>query len=149
MAHPLRHGLHRPHLGLFLPEVRLLTCYFPKGEGSINFLNKSRDYTRDNIPPLIDFNDNGYAGHIWLYIFCGLLDSMWQTASYWFMGALSNDPAKLAYLTGFCAYFPCHLRRYAILLTPLPLLLSRVDKSLQSAGAAGVWRADAVGIPYV
>lgn len=24
-----------------------------------------------------------------------------------------------------------------------------VDKSIQSAGAAGIWRADAVGIPYV
>ena len=25
----------------------------------------------------------------------------------------------------------------------------RADKSIQSAGAAGVWRADAVGIPYM
>jgi hypothetical protein len=29
----------------------------------------------------------------------------------------------------------------------LILIKSHVDKSLQSAGAAGVWRADAVGIP--
>lgn len=40
------------------------------------------------------------------------------------MGAMSNDPAKLAYLSGFY-------------------------KSLQSAGAAGVWRADGVGLPYM
>lgn len=27
---------------------------------------------------------------------------MWQTTAYWFMGAMSNDPAKLAVFTGFC-----------------------------------------------
>ncbi|KAL5518478.1 hypothetical protein ACEPAH_160 [Sanghuangporus vaninii] len=83
-----------------------------------------KDYTRDNLPPLIDFKDSGYPQRVWLYIFCGLLDAMWQTASYWFMGAISNDPAKLAYLTGFY-------------------------KSLQSAGAAGIWRADGVGLPFM
>ena len=52
----------------------------------------------------MDIYDHGYAGRIWLYIFCGLLDAMWQTTAYWMMGAMSNDPAKLAYFTGFCAY---------------------------------------------
>jgi len=37
---------------------------------------------------------------------------------------MSNDPAKLAHFTGFY-------------------------KSLQSAGAAIIWRADAVGTPYI
>ena len=51
---------------------------------------------------------------MWLYIFCGLLDAMWQTTAYWFMGAMSNDPAKLAHFTGFCKHalsplFPCCL----------------------------------------
>jgi hypothetical protein len=50
----------------------------------------------------MDIFDSGYAGRIMLYIFCGLLDAMWQTAVYWLMGAMSNDPAKLAYFTGFC-----------------------------------------------
>lgn len=49
---------------------------------------------------------------------------MWQTTAYWIIGAMSNDPAKLAHFAGFY-------------------------KSLQSAGAAGVWRADAVKLPYV
>lgn len=40
------------------------------------------------------------------------------------MGAMSNDPAKLAYYAGFY-------------------------KSLQSAGAAGMWRADAVKLPFM
>jgi len=87
-----------------------------------------RTYTRESIPPnsdqKIDIFDSGYAAKIWLYIFCGLLDSMWQTASYWILGAMSNDPAKLAHFAGFY-------------------------KSIQSAGAAGAWRADAVGTPYM
>ena len=29
---------------------------------------------------------------------------MWQTTAYWFMGAMSNDPAKLANFSGFCAF---------------------------------------------
>ncbi|KAG9084235.1 hypothetical protein FRC06_004156 [Ceratobasidium sp. 370] len=84
-----------------------------------------RDYTRP-VPKanLMDFTAHGYAGRVWLYIFCGLLDAMWQTYSYWMMGAMSNDPAKLAIFSGFY-------------------------KSIQSAGAAGVWRADAMEIPYM
>ncbi|KAF8508521.1 major facilitator superfamily domain-containing protein [Gautieria morchelliformis] len=72
----------------------------------------------------MDFKDKGYPAKIWLYIVCGMLDAMWQTAAYWMMGAMSNDPAKLAHFTGFY-------------------------KSLQSAGAAGIWRADAVGISFM
>ncbi|KAG9007219.1 hypothetical protein FRB93_008042 [Tulasnella sp. JGI-2019a] len=87
-----------------------------------------KDYTRETVAApdfhKMDFNDKGYAGRILLYICCGLLDAMWQTAAYWFMGAMSNDPAKLAIFVGFY-------------------------KSLQSAGGAGAWRADAVGIPFM
>ena len=57
------------------------------------------------------------------------------------MGAISNDPAKLAYLTGFCE--PSSLRGLASMF----LTFSIADKSLQSAGAAGIWRADGVGVP--
>ena len=66
-----------------------------------------RDYTRESLAsgatPRIDFKDHTYVAHVWLYIFCGILDSAWQTAAYWFMGAMSNDPAKLANFSGFCA----------------------------------------------
>ncbi|EPS99673.1 hypothetical protein FOMPIDRAFT_1147344 [Fomitopsis schrenkii] len=72
----------------------------------------------------LDIYDRPYIGRAFLYIVCGILDAMWQTTAYWIMGAMSNDPAKLANLTGFY-------------------------KSLQSAAACGVWRADAVGIPYM
>ncbi|EPQ56969.1 MFS general substrate transporter [Gloeophyllum trabeum ATCC 11539] len=86
-----------------------------------------KDYTRADLAnglPLIDFSDSKYPSRIWLYIFCGLLDAMWQTTVYWLMGAMSNDPAKLAYFTGFY-------------------------KALQSAGAAGIWRGDGVKLPYM
>jgi hypothetical protein len=52
----------------------------------------------------MDIFDSGYTGKIFLYIFCGILDAMWQTTAYWLMGAMSNDPAKLAHFAGFCAY---------------------------------------------
>ncbi|PPQ89938.1 hypothetical protein CVT25_009993 [Psilocybe cyanescens] len=87
-----------------------------------------RQYTRESLPPdsnnKMDIFDHGYVGRIWLYIFCGLLDAMWQTTAYWIMGAMSNDPAKLAYFAGFY-------------------------KSIQSAGGAGSWRADAVKTPFM
>jgi len=85
-----------------------------------------RQYTRDSVKTmhLIDIYSSNYPAHVIFYIMCGLLDSMWQTTAYWMMGAMSNDPAKLAHFAGFY-------------------------KSIQSAGAAGVWRADAVGIPYM
>ena len=54
-----------------------------------------------------------------MYLFYGFLDAMWQTYAYWLMGALSNDSRKLAYFAGFY-------------------------KGIQSAGAAVVWRMDAV-----
>lgn len=63
----------------------------------------TRHYTRAS-PNLgtIDFTDPAYGGRVVLYVLFGVLDAMWQTTSYWLMGAMSNDPAKLAFLTGFC-----------------------------------------------
>lgn len=83
-----------------------------------------RHYTRETLPPPIDIYDRAYIGRIFLYAFCGILDATWQITAYWIMGAMSNDPAKLAYFTG-------------------------LYKSIQSAGAAGVWRADAIKIPFM
>ncbi|EJD04493.1 MFS general substrate transporter [Fomitiporia mediterranea MF3/22] len=83
-----------------------------------------KDYTRESIPPLIDFKDRTYPQHVWLYIFCGLLDSMWQATVYWIIGAVSNDLGKLAYLNGFYRAF-------------------------QAAGAAIVWRIDGLKVPFM
>ncbi|KAI5891680.1 MFS general substrate transporter [Schizophyllum commune H4-8] len=81
-------------------------------------------YTRDDGHALVDIYDSGYAGYILCYVFMGILDAMWQTTSYWLMGAMSNDAAKLAHFAGFY-------------------------KSLQSAGAAIAWRIDALKTPYM
>jgi MFS family permease len=72
----------------------------------------------------IDIYDSSYPAHVWLMIFYGLLDSMWQTYAYWLMGAMSNDPAKLAVFAGFY-------------------------KCLQSVGASSVWAADGASAPYM
>jgi len=85
-----------------------------------------RGYSRNTLPPQsmkMGIHDPAYVPRIILYIMCGILDAMWQTTSYWLIGAMSNSPARLAYFAGFY-------------------------KSMQSAGAAGVWRADGVGVPY-
>jgi hypothetical protein len=79
---------------------------------------------RDIPSPRQDIFDPGYVGNLFLYMFYGFLDATWQTYSYWLMGALSNEPRKLAYFAGFY-------------------------KSLQSAGAAVVWRIDALKAPYI
>lgn len=86
-----------------------------------------KTYTRAseaNNPNKIDIYDSSFPTHVWLMIFCGFLDSMWQTYAYWLMGAMSNDMAKLAVFTGFY-------------------------KCLQSSAATGIWRADGVGLPYM
>ncbi|EGO03431.1 hypothetical protein SERLA73DRAFT_174907 [Serpula lacrymans var. lacrymans S7.3] len=86
-----------------------------------------RNYTRQSIPndaQKMDFNASAYPAHVWLMIFYGLFDAMWQTTINWLIGAMSNDPAKLAIYSGFY-------------------------HSIQSAGAAGVWREDGVALPYM
>ncbi|KAG2341025.1 hypothetical protein BDR05DRAFT_977055 [Suillus weaverae] len=82
----------------------------------------------------IDIVDETYAAHVWVMIIHGFLDSMMQTYAYWLIGAMSNDPAKLAVFTGFCASI---------------LIKHHTDKSLQSVGAAGAWSTDAAGILYM
>ncbi|EJD55106.1 MFS general substrate transporter [Auricularia subglabra TFB-10046 SS5] len=72
----------------------------------------------------MDVRDKGYPAHLMLYVFCALMDAMWQTTAYWMMGAMSNDPAKLAHFTGFY-------------------------KSIQSAGGAVGWRIDAMKVPFM
>ncbi|XXG97488.1 hypothetical protein Hte_003791 [Hypoxylon texense] len=65
----------------------------------------------------LDWTDSGFIGPMFLYIFYGLYDSVWQTCIYWYMGALSNSGRKTANLAGFY-------------------------KGFQSAGAAIFWRLD-------
>ena len=54
----------------------------------------------------------------------GLLDALWQVYCYYTMGAMTNDPRKLAYYSGFY-------------------------KSIQAVGAAVIAALDAVSSPSV
>jgi hypothetical protein len=74
--------------------------------------------------PTLDWTDSGYIGPMFLYIFYGMYDSIWQTCVYWYMGAITNNGRKLANFAGFY-------------------------KGIQSAGGAITWRIDALGIAYM
>ncbi|TDZ53791.1 UNC93-like protein [Colletotrichum trifolii] len=73
----------------------------------------------------VDWTDGGdrYIGPMFLYIFFGFFDAVWQTCIYWYMGALSNSSRKAANLAGFY-------------------------KGIQSAGAAVFWALDSRKTPY-
>jgi hypothetical protein len=86
--------------GLIFIRGEPITHRFPCTQKS----RLSRGYTRENLPLQLDIHDRGYTPRIWLYIFCGLLDAIWQVTAYWLMGAMSNDPVKLAHFTGLCPY---------------------------------------------
>lgn len=58
-----------------------------------------------------------------IYIFWSFYDGIFQAYAYWLMGSLSNNSRKLSHYSG-------------------------LYKSLQSAGAAVVWRLDGLKISY-
>ncbi|RDW62060.1 hypothetical protein BP6252_11493 [Coleophoma cylindrospora] len=65
-----------------------------------------------------------YAPYIIIYVFWSLYDGIFQAYAYWLLGSLSNNSARLSHYSGWY-------------------------KSLQSAGAAVVWRLDGIKISYV
>ncbi|KAL6450586.1 hypothetical protein SBY92_000831 [Candida maltosa Xu316] len=87
-------------------------------------------FTRADVevdPPIlkpIDYTDGAYIGPMFLYIFYGVYDAIFQTFTIWTLGALSNNPKKTALYAGFY-------------------------KGIQSAGAAIAWRLDALHTPYI
>ncbi|GAA5903204.1 uncharacterized protein JCM6883_002728 [Sporobolomyces salmoneus] len=83
-----------------------------------------RLYTRETVFDRIDIHDSGYAGRAVLYCVMGLYDSIFQNYIYWILGSLTNLPGNLSYLVGFY-------------------------KGIQSAGAAGAYRADTNLQPYM
>ncbi|KAJ9255857.1 hypothetical protein DTO207G8_2874 [Paecilomyces variotii] len=87
-----------------------------------------KTYTRSSLPAqadlLKDFADRGYVGPMFLYMFYGFYDAAFQTCTYWYMGALTNNSRKLANFAGFY-------------------------KGIQSAGAAITWRMDAMGTSFI
>jgi len=84
----------------------------------------AKTYTRADVDKDIhpefqptDWQTPGYVGPMFLYIFYGFYDALWQATVYWFMGALSNSGRRSANYVGFY-------------------------KGIQSAGAAVMWSLD-------
>lgn len=60
-----------------------------------------KQYTRDTVQPTKDFNDSGYVGPMFLYMFYGFYDAAFQTCAYWSVSLLSIGPiSKTDVLTG-------------------------------------------------
>jgi len=71
-----------------------------------------------------DWATPGYVGPMFLYIFYGFYDALWQASVYWYMGALSNSGRRSANFVGFY-------------------------KGIQSAGAAVMWSLDSHKISFM
>ncbi|KAI9823056.1 MAG: hypothetical protein M1832_002710 [Thelocarpon impressellum] len=87
-----------------------------------------RGYTRSTDTPKVgsklDWTTSGYGGPMFLFMCYGFYDAAWQTCVYWFLGALTNNSRQLAH---FAAFY----------------------KGIQSAGAAIVFRIDALEYSYM
>lgn len=84
------------------------------------------EFTRESVleEATIDYKDGKYIGPMFLYIFYGIFDAIYQNFVLWTLGALSNSPKKTSLYAGFY-------------------------KGIQSAGAAIAWRLDALEKPYM
>ena len=89
-------------------------------------LKFQQGYTRELAKDMttIDFKDGAYIGPMFLYIFYGMYDAIYQSYILWTLGALSNNPQTVALYAGFY-------------------------KGIQSAAAAVAWRIDAMEILYM
>lgn len=84
------------------------------------------EYTRESVLEMepYDFKQSEYIGPMFLYIFYGMYDAIFQNYIYYLLGAISNNPKKTAIYGAFY-------------------------KSIQSAGAAIMWRLDYYQVPYI
>ena len=81
-------------------------------------------FTRQSVPPNVDWKDSNFGGPFVLYFMYGVSDAMWQSWCYWIMGSLSNESYKLARYTGFY-------------------------KGVQSAGSAVSFGIDSLQVPFI
>ncbi|PWN29801.1 hypothetical protein BDZ90DRAFT_216871 [Jaminaea rosea] len=82
-------------------------------------------FSRNEVIERIDvMQSSAYVGLCFLYLFSGIMDSIFQCFTYWLIGALSDDLSKLAIMAG-------------------------LYKSLQSAGAATAFGLDHAEQPFM
>jgi hypothetical protein len=60
-----------------------------------------KTYERGQTIEATDWSTPGYVGPMFLYMFYGLYDAIWQASVYWYMGALSNSGRRTANYVGF------------------------------------------------
>ncbi|VDC05779.1 unnamed protein product [Peniophora sp. CBMAI 1063] len=81
-------------------------------------------FTRASQIGKMSYRGDGYAPKGALYFFYYISDAAYQALAYWIIGAITNDPFKLARYAGFF-------------------------KAIQSAGSAGSFGMDAVATPFL
>ncbi|VDB95440.1 unnamed protein product [Peniophora sp. CBMAI 1063] len=82
------------------------------------------DFTRGSHVQKMSYHDSAFVAKGALYFAFYFSDSAYQALAYWIMGAITNDPFKLARYAGFY-------------------------KAIQSAGSAGSYGMDAVETPFL
>lgn len=89
-------------------------------------LHFQQQYTRESAleMSLIDFKEGRYIGPMFLFFFYGVYDAIFQTLIYYLLGCMSNNPKKNS-------------------------IYGAIYKSIQSAGAAIVWRLDYYEVSYM
>ncbi|KZV77526.1 MFS general substrate transporter [Peniophora sp. CONT] len=107
----------RGWLGLAFVTVSVITIWSCALAWQVKFTRAS-DITK------ISYHDAGYAPKGTLFFFFYFGDAAYQALAYWIMGAITNDPFKLARYAGFY-------------------------KAIQSAGGAGSYGMDAVSTPFL
>ncbi|CDK28021.1 unnamed protein product [Kuraishia capsulata CBS 1993] len=71
----------------------------------------AKSYTRAEVKSgkltVMDWSDSGYIGPMFLFMFYGVYDAMYQTFCYWLIGSLTNNARKLAIFAGFYKGMQC------------------------------------------
>lgn len=81
-------------------------------------------YDRNSDLTAMSFTDRGYIGPMFLYMFYGMFDAMYQSFIIWVLGSMSNNPRTTA-------------------------IYASLYKSIQSAFAAIVWALDSRKVSYM
>lgn len=100
-----------------------ITCVFVLATWIGGAIFQTR-FTRNTVPPGVDWSDSEFGGPFVLYFMYGVSDAMWQCWCYWIMGTLSNESYKLARYAGFY-------------------------KGVQSAGSAVSFGVDSLRVPFM
>ncbi|KAF4954504.1 hypothetical protein FSARC_12117 [Fusarium sarcochroum] len=81
--------------------VLFILTFVVWGGGYVHQRTYTREMTDSKSFEAKDWEDSGYTGPMFLYIFYGFYDAAWQATVYWFMGALSNSGRRCANYIGF------------------------------------------------